>query len=263
MTALEKICRVSTKPFIITDEDQAFYAKIDVPLPTLCPEERMRRRMIFRNERNLYHRKCDLTGRELISNISPEKPYKVYDQKEWWGDRWDPLSYGKDFDFNRPFFEQFDELLRQVPLPHVVSASDIVEMNCVYTNYAGNNKNCYLVFDSDFNEDCLYGNVIKHSRSCVDCSYVLQSELLYQCVDCQNCYNLKYSQDCTNCFDSAFLKNCTGCKNCFGCVNLQQKEFHIFNQAYSKEEYLSVDSPKALQKVSPAPLSELCFSGQI
>lgn len=110
-----------------------------MPLPTLCPEERMRRRMIFRNERNLYHRKCDLTGRELISNISPEKPYKVYDQKSGGAIVGILFRMGKT-SISIDLFEQFDELLRQVPLPHVVSASDIVEMNCVYTNYAGNNK---------------------------------------------------------------------------------------------------------------------------
>ena len=81
MTVITKTCRVSGKEFIVTDEDQQFYEKMGVPLPTLCPEERMRRRLAFRNERNLYHRKCDLSGKELISNFSPDKPNKVYDQK--------------------------------------------------------------------------------------------------------------------------------------------------------------------------------------
>lgn len=237
MTAITKICLVSGKEFVITDEDQAFYAKMGVPMPTLCPEERMRRRLAFRNERNLYHRKCDFTGRPLISYISSDKPYKVFDQKEWWGDKNDPLEYGRDFDFSRPFFEQFNELLLATPFPHVISSSDVQESNCLYTNFAGNNKNCYLIFDSDFNEDCQYSNVLKHSKNCLDCSYVSDSELLYECIDCQNCYNLEYSQDCSECFDSWFLKNCNGCKNCIGCINLRQKEFCIFNKQYSKEEY--------------------------
>ena len=164
----------------------------------------MRRRLAFRNERNLYHRKCDLSGKELISNFSPDKPNKVYDQKDWWSDKWDALSYGMDFDFTRPFFDQFEELLKKVPLPHVVGSIDIEESNCRYTNYAGDNKNCYLIFDSDFNEDCQYGEVIKHSKSCLDSSYLKSCELMYGCLDCHSCYNLKYSQDCTNSFDSFF-----------------------------------------------------------
>ena len=46
---------------------------------------------------------------------SPDKEFKVYEQSEWWSDRWNPLDYGQDFDFSRSFFEQFDELLKEVP----------------------------------------------------------------------------------------------------------------------------------------------------
>ena len=35
--------------------------RFQLPLPTLCPECRQRRRSMFRNERNLYKRKCDMT----------------------------------------------------------------------------------------------------------------------------------------------------------------------------------------------------------
>lgn len=246
MANIQKNCGACKITFEITPEDRVFYEKVSpvwsgkkylIPDPTLCPDCRQQRRLAFRNERHLYHRKCDLTGRALISNFSPSKPYKVYDQKEWWGDKWDPRDYGRDFDFNRPFFEQFDELMKEVPIPHIISSTDVAESNCIYTNYAGHNKNCYLVFDSDFDEDCMYGNVVKHSKSCMDCSYVTHSELLYGCTDCNNCYNLKYSQDCTSCSDSYFLKNCIACKNCIGCVNLRQKEYHIFNKPYSKADY--------------------------
>ncbi|PIP68859.1 hypothetical protein COW91_02580, partial [Candidatus Nomurabacteria bacterium CG22_combo_CG10-13_8_21_14_all_32_8] len=37
--------------------------------------------------------------------------------------------------------------------------------------------------------------------------------------------------------DSAFLFNCLGCSNCFGCVNLRNQKYCIFNKQYSKEEY--------------------------
>lgn len=234
---INKTCTSCGKSFVVTELDQKFYEKMGVPMPTLCPEERMRRRLAFRNERNLYHRKCDLSGKELITNFSPGKINKVYDQKEWWSDKWDALSYGMDFDFSRPFFEQFDELLQKVPLPHIVGSIDIEESNCRYTNYAGDNKNCYLVFDSDFNEDCQYGEVVKHSKNCIDSSYLKNCELMYECLDCHHCYNLKYAQDCTNCYDSIFLKNCVSCKNCFACVGLVQKEYYIFNKSFSKEEY--------------------------
>ena len=104
MTPITKICAASGKSFVITDEDQAFYTKIGVPLPTLCPEERRRRRFAHRNERNLYHRTCELSGKSLISNFAPNGGYKVYENLEWWSDKWDAKSYAQDFDFSRPFF---------------------------------------------------------------------------------------------------------------------------------------------------------------
>ena len=115
MGVITKICRVSGKPFVIDEADQAFYEKVGVPLPTLCPEERRRRRFAHRNERNLYHRKCDLSGKSIISNFAPNSGFTVYENSEWWSDKWDAKSYGRDFDFSRPFFDQFDELSKQVP----------------------------------------------------------------------------------------------------------------------------------------------------
>ena len=66
---------------------------------------------------------------------SPDKSYKVYEQSEWWSDKWDQLDYGRDFDFSRNFFEQFDELMREVPLCQLTTEYTQQE-NCSYTNSA-------------------------------------------------------------------------------------------------------------------------------
>lgn len=87
----------------ITERDRAFYAKIKVPEPTHCPECRNQRRLAFRNERTLYRRKCDKTGKDIISFYAPNAPVVVYDQTVWWGDAWDPMDYGREFDFSRSF----------------------------------------------------------------------------------------------------------------------------------------------------------------
>ena len=245
---MEKICRVSGKAFVVTEQDLDFLSrlspnlggqKIPLPVPQLCPDERKRRRLAFRNERNLYHRKCDFTGRSIISLYSPDKPYKVYAKDVWWSDQWDARSYGRDVDFSRPFFEQFAELKLETPQVALITSPDADENNCPYINFAGNSKNCHMTFDSDFNEDSYFSNVLKHSKDCCDCSYVRSSELCYQCIDCSNCYDLHYSQNCTNCSSSYFLHGCIGCSNCFMCTNLSQKQYYIENQPYNKEDYFS------------------------
>jgi len=87
------------------------------------------------------------------------------------------------------------------------------------------------------NDSCLYAVHLYNSRSCVDSLYVYDSELCFDCTDCWNCYALRYSQNCTNCSESWFLKNCIGCKFCIGCVNARNKEYWIFNEQKTKEEY--------------------------
>ncbi len=42
------------------------------PLPTLSPESRFRRMMMFRNERKLYKRKCSKTGKNIVA-LYPEQ----------------------------------------------------------------------------------------------------------------------------------------------------------------------------------------------
>jgi len=110
--------------FDITQADLDFYNKISptfagekfpIPTPTLCPDCRQRRRLSFRNERRLYKRKCDASGKDIISIYRPDSDYVVYDQKIWWSDDRDPMKYGRDFDFTKSFTEQFGELMRVVP----------------------------------------------------------------------------------------------------------------------------------------------------
>ena len=112
-----KTCQNCHNGFVIEPDDFEFYAKMQVPAPTFCPECRNQRRFSWRNERNLYKRKDSLTGEDLISVYSPDKPFVIYSQKNWWSDNWNPMSYGCNYDFTKPFFLQFSELLKKSLLP--------------------------------------------------------------------------------------------------------------------------------------------------
>jgi hypothetical protein len=148
----KKICRISGQEFFVTDKDMELYDKISpifsgkkysIPSPTISPEERQRRRLVLRNERKFYHRKCDKTGNQIISIYSPEKPYIVYDQNIWRSDDWSPLDYGVDFDFSRPFFPQFGELFLRTPKMNLFHQAQ--NENSEYSHLSSYNKNCYLL----------------------------------------------------------------------------------------------------------------------
>ena len=233
MGVITKICRVSGKPFVIDEADQAFYEKVGVPLPTLCPEERRRRRFAHRNERSLYHRKCDLSGKSIISNFAPDSGFTVYENSEWWSDKWDAKSYGRDFDFSRPFFDQFDELSKQVPeLAMGVWNSE----NSNYCNYVGNVKDSYLIFGSVYSEACYYGSPY-YSLNCVDTLVVRECQYCYECVDSRKLYQCFYCQDCHSSDSLIYCYDLQGCSECIGCAGLRNKKFCVFNEQLSEEDY--------------------------
>lgn len=246
---MNQTCQKCQSPFEITAEDQKFYAKFSVPEPKTCPRCRLTRRLCERNTRNLYKRPCSFSKKTIISQYHADHPFPVYDSEIWWGDQWDALDYGQEFDFNRPFFEQFKEL--QAKTPHI--ALFIIGgtlQNSDFTNCTGYLKNCYLICESDYDEDCYYSNLLKKCLCVVDCSTCYDNELCYECIDCQKCYGLQHCQDCEQCQDSYFLTDCKACHNCIGCINLRHKEFHIFNQPYSETEYAKKKAELDLETVA-------------
>lgn len=153
-----KTCKVSGEPFAIFQSDLNYYEKISptlegsvheggkkyvIPAPTLCPEERERRRLSWRNERKLYRRNCDKTGKSMMSMYPEDCGYTVYDRKVWYSDARDAMDYGRDYDFSKTFFENYEALNRAVPKKslHIVDSME----NCEYCNYGIFSKSCYLV----------------------------------------------------------------------------------------------------------------------
>ena len=145
-----KSCTACGASFEVTEKDRQFLKKVSpkidgenlvIPAPEKCPNCRMQQRMCFRNERNLYRRKSDLSQKPMISIYHESSPHKVFSATEWWSDAWDGLDAGRDFDFGRSFFEQFAELLKDVPR---IGLFNVNPTNSEYCQQAYNNKNCYL-----------------------------------------------------------------------------------------------------------------------
>ena len=83
---MDSKCKNCAEGFEVSDEDLRFYdrvsptfdgKKFEIPVPTFCPDCRLQRRLVWRNERALYKRKCDLTGESFVSWISPTRLIKM------------------------------------------------------------------------------------------------------------------------------------------------------------------------------------------
>ncbi len=259
---MQNICAQCSTKFEITKEDLDFYEKVSpefdgkkylIPAPMECYDCRQQRRLAMRNERKLYSRACDLCKKNIISIYSPDKANTVFCPACWWGDSWDALSYGRPFDFNRPFFDQFMDLWRVVPKISSLTLGD--NINSDYSHDGYRLKNCYLIFDGEQAEDCYYGELYGLIRDCCDFLYLKECELCYECIHCNKCFDLRYSRYCNNCSSSSFLLDCNSCTNCIGCANLVQKEYCIFNQQYSKQDFermkaeLKLDTASGIEKL--------------
>lgn len=243
---MQKTCIQCGEGYDVFDEDIALYEKISpvlngkkylIPVPEICPYCRFIWKGAFRNEHTYYRTKSAMSDRSLISVYAPISPYKVFSYDEWWGDNWNALDYGRDFDFERGFFEQFEELFLAVPKINLIQ--DGTSENCEYTNFGAENKNCYLTLGMRA-EDVCYSIDIMMSRDCIDCLHVIASEKLYECVSCEQCFNCSYLNLCNQCTDCYFSESCIACKNCLGCKNLRHKQFCVFNKPYSESEYFEI-----------------------
>ena len=198
------------------------------------PPQRLWRRLSLRNERHLYPRTCDLSGKKMASVFSPDSPYKIYDQDEWWSDRWDPTEYGRPFDYEKTFTENMRALLLDVP--HQGLYTKNVE-NSYYSNYALNVKNCYFLFGAGESEDCLYSRFIHQSRDVVEGLSLFRCELCYEGVASDDCYDCRYFLNSRSCSSCTMIENCESCTNCMLCYGLYRAEHCILNRKVSKAEY--------------------------
>ncbi|MDO8574521.1 MAG: hypothetical protein Q7R86_02750 [bacterium] len=234
MDSENRSCQNCKIQFTIEPEDFQFYAKIQVPPPTFCPECRLQRRLAFRNERSLYKRKCDLCHKDIISMYADSTPFPVYCHNCWFSDQWDPRDYGQDYDFSKPFFAQFHELFKKVPRSALYLRKTI---NSPYSNLVGESKNVYLAYSIVNAENVFYSKIVDKSYYVYDSLSVAESENCYGNIYSDRNFNSHFLEYSNNCIDSWFLFDCINCKNCVLSSNLRNKEYFIRNERYSKEDY--------------------------
>lgn len=241
--AIMKTCSQCQSSFEIFPEDRALLDQLapviggqrfELPEPTLCPTCRIQRRIAFRNERHLYHRKSNLSGKQIISIYSPESPFKVLDQSEWWSDEWDALDHGREFDFSLPFADQFYEL--NLAVPHMSLYTKNTE-NAYYSNFTLNSKDSYLVYGCTNSENIFFSKFMYQCRDIMDSLSLFNCELCYEGIASEKCYNCQFFSTSRNCSDCLMIENCDGCKNCMMCFGLKNKEYYVLNEYVGKERF--------------------------
>ena len=244
-------CQNCNKDFSIEPDDFSFYERMKVPPPTWCSGCRLIRRFSFMNVYYLYKRNCSKCNESTLSIYSLDKKNNVYCNHCWWGDSWDGREYAMDYDPKRNFFEQLYELAMKTPWQALDNAYSS-NKNSKYVNGTAYQRDCYMNFWADFCENVFYSSYENHLKDSIDCFRMKDSELCYESVGCNKCYKTFFSEECESCTDVWFSRGCSGLISCFGCINLRNKSYCIWNKQYSKEDYLlklkefNLDSRKSL-----------------
>ncbi len=227
-------CQNCHNDFTIDGDDFSFYDKIKVPPPTFCPECRLIRRLRNRNERVLFKGQCGLCSKSVFTIYHPDNGYLIYCSECYSSDKWNPLDYGMEFDFNRSFFEQFSELQKKVPhkAKHEVSSQ-----NCDYGNYILNSKDIYLSFTTTDSNWIYYTRSADRCNDCMDCYNIIDCQYCYSCIQTSKSSNSSYLIDCRDCVSSNFLYDCVNCVDCFMSSNVRNKQYFFRNKQLTKEEY--------------------------
>ncbi len=236
MNSEQKTCQNCKNDFAIEPEDFEFYEKMKVPPPTWCPECRLVRRLASVNYRTLYKNKCKNCNKDILAMYPIDTHLTVYCNTCWWSDTWDPLTYGRSYDFTRPFFEQFKELMDAVPwMALSVESSSMI--NSDYCNDVDGMKDCYLVFHANDCENTYYSFHVGFIKDSCDLMWSSRCELCYECTVMYQCSRCLYSSDCEQSNDVYFCRDLIGCSDCIGCSGLRNKQYCIFNKPFSKEAY--------------------------
>ncbi|MEK7499657.1 MAG: hypothetical protein AAB649_03555, partial [Patescibacteria group bacterium] len=230
----QRTCQNCKTVFSIAPEDFNFYEKIQVPAPTWCPHCRLQRRLTWRNERTFYWRNCSLCGKSIFAMYPQNSKFPVYCRECWFSDRWDPLSFGREYDFSKNFFVQLRELFSDVPQ---IALQVTNSPGSEYINQALDCKNCYMVTSASNNEDCLYSNRLLNCKSVAECMAVNHVEQSFEARECRESSSIIHCDDCYGSFDLAFCRDARNTNSCFMSANVRLKSNLWRGKRVSADEF--------------------------
>ena len=185
-----KVCTDCNKEFTIDFGDLVLYEKVGLKIPQQCFFCRLKQYFPFWIFGKFRKGVSDLSGESLITVLPQNSRYPIYKSSEWWGDGWDAMAFGQDYDPHKSFFDQLKELQEKIPRPHQTGENNT---NCDWCDDAWESKNCYLSRSFVKSENLHYSYRIVESKDSFDLamSYNLQNS--YDCVSCHNSFNFNFS----------------------------------------------------------------------
>ena len=110
----ERVCALTGEKWMMTEEEIGWYRKFNVPPHPWSPFTRMKYLMGFPSGISIWKKPHAETGKEILTFIHPDSPYKIIEDREWFDREF--AQEERELDSLRSFFDQFTELAYSIPV---------------------------------------------------------------------------------------------------------------------------------------------------
>ncbi len=137
-----------------------------------------------------------------------------------------------------PFLQQFQKFFSTSPKMALLDYGNNENVRYADTVYGA--KNSYMTISVwDICENVLYSiTIFGHCTNVLNSMLITSNcENIYHCVNVTDSFNIFYSKYIHNCANIRFSSNLIWCQECIFCSWLENKQYHINNVSYTKEEF--------------------------
>ena len=233
-----RTCKYCWEDFPLYDLEKKILKRHWFKDTEICAFCNFRMQWGYFNDKNLYHRKDDFSGENIISIHHPEFPWKVMEVKKYIKKISDDLWLEYWLDIWENIIEDYKKLNMWFP-----RASRLVYPwveNSEYSSHIWWWKNLYLTYCAFMDVEDIYYSLrviwtcqdVYNSYNIVDtCSNIYSSAVISKSYDIFYSYNVVNSQNIW------FWKDMNNCQDCIFSCNEVNSRYKVFNTQYTKEEY--------------------------
>ncbi|NUJ98003.1 hypothetical protein HGA92_04430 [Candidatus Gracilibacteria bacterium] len=179
-------------------------------------------------------------NQNLISRFPPTTRSNIISTKQFEQERESLTHYGRDYDFEKDFFENIALLKKEIPFPNLMDYGGTEK--CEYADITYNTKNVYLSFNSVWDNENIYYTLGTKGN----CHNVFNgvhiwdnSSNIYSSASIIKSYNIFFSDFIINSNNIWMSRNLIGCEECIFCEDLENQKYCIENKSYEKEIYFN------------------------
>ncbi|MDA1038274.1 MAG: hypothetical protein O2877_01130 [bacterium] len=228
----ERTYELTGEKWMMDEEEIGWYKTFNVPPHPWAPIVRLKHLMGFPSGIAIWKKAHADTGKEILTFVHPDSPFKVIEDKEWWSREF--AQDEKELDSSRPFFDQFRELAYSIPVSAL--RDDGSNINCVAVDSL-DDRDSHLVFGTNKLNRVTYAAISFNQERSILTTNSISANESYMINACAELHNCRY------CFQNGKLVNCTfsfacsNLENCFGSVAREHEQYLFFNEQLTKSEW--------------------------